>query len=140
LLAKQFKIQFFSTTFGKISAMRARMILLITVICFSIAAKAQVIKAQDAAAHVGDSLTVCGEIFTARYFEDSKMKPTLLNMGAAFPDQPITIVIFDDVRSKLSFKPEEKWIHKDICVTGKIELYKGKPEIVIHDPKQIKDQ
>ncbi|PWU00650.1 MAG: DNA-binding protein [Bacteroidetes bacterium] len=120
--------------------MRIRLILSILVLSIAFTTKAQVINPEDAARHIGDSLTVCGEIFTARYFESSNNKPTLLNMGAAYPDNPITIVIFEDVRTKLNFKPEEKWVHKDLCITGKIELYKGKPEIVVHDPSQIKEK
>ena len=141
LIPQQFPQQNqFSSIFGKNTTMRIKIILCILISSIAFSVKAQVIKPEEASKHVGDSLTVCGEIFTARYLDGSNMKPTLLNMGAAYPDNPITIVIFDDVRTKFNFKPEEKWIHKDICVTGKIELYKGKPEIVIHDPAQIKEK
>ena len=39
------------------------------------------IKAEDAAQHIGDSVTVCAKVFTARYLDRSKGKPTLLNPG-----------------------------------------------------------
>jgi hypothetical protein len=61
-------------------------------------------------------------------------------MGAQYPDSPLTIVIWDSLRSKFSYKPEEKFNNKEICVTGKIELYKDKPEIVLQEQGQIKEQ
>jgi len=101
---------------------------------------AQSIKPEEAAKHVGESVTVCGKVFGGKYFDRAAKKVTLLNMGAAYPDQPITIVFYDEIRSKLSYKPEEKWKDKTICVTGKIELFKEKPQIVVEKEEQVKEQ
>jgi len=47
-------------------------------------------------------------------------------------------VIFGDVRKKLGFNPEEsKYAGGIAIVTGKVELYKDKPQIVITDPAQL---
>lgn len=98
----------------------------------------QTIKPEDAAKHVGQLVTVCGKIFGGKYLESSKGKPTMLNMGAAYPKQPLTIIIWDDLRSKLHYKPEEKWLNKQVCISGKVMMYKGKLEIVIDSEAQIK--
>ncbi|MDP4262970.1 MAG: DNA-binding protein [Bacteroidota bacterium] len=98
------------------------------------------LKPEEAAGHVGENVTVCGKVFGGKFLETAKDKPTFLNMGAKYPDSPLTIVIWDSLRSKLSYKPEEKFNNKEICITGKIELYRGKPEIILQEAGQIKEQ
>ena len=95
------------------------------------------IKIEDAAKHEGDSVTICTKIFGARYFENSNRSPTLLNAGAKYPDAPLTIVIFGESRTAFKNKPEEFYPDKNICVTGKIVIYKGKPEIIVTEEKQL---
>jgi hypothetical protein len=103
-------------------------------------AVAQTLSPEDAAKRVGDSITVCGQIYGGRYFETSKGSPTLLNMGAAFPASPITIMIPGDVRSKLGFIPEAELKDKNICVRGRVILFKDRPEIIIYSASQLEVQ
>ena len=103
----------------------------------SIAFAQQEIKIEDAVKHEGDSVTICTKIFGAKYFENSNRSPTLLNAGAKYPDSPLTIVIFGDSRTAFKNKPEEYYPDKNICVTGKIVIYKSKPEIIVTDEKQL---
>jgi hypothetical protein len=98
---------------------------------------AQTFTPDEAAKHVGENIKVCGKIFGGRFFETSNNCPTLLNMGAAFPAHPITIMITLEVRNKLGYVPEQELKEKNICVTGKVEMFKGKPEIVVSDVAQI---
>lgn len=95
------------------------------------------IKIEDAAKHEGDSVTICTKIFGGRYFENSNRAPTLLNAGAKYPDAPLTIVIFGENRSNFKNKPEEFYTDKNICVTGRILMFKGKPEIILNNETQI---
>ncbi len=87
---------------------------------------------------VGDTVTVSGKIVTAKYFPDTKAQPTLLNMGAAFPDQPLTVVIEKDDRKNFGSEPEIFYLNKDIMVTGKVELFKNKPQIIVHRKEQVR--
>jgi DNA/RNA endonuclease YhcR with UshA esterase domain len=104
---------------------------------FIVAANAQTsIKLEDVSKHIGDSVTVCGQVADMRYFENSKNKPTLLNIGAKHPDAPLTVVIWENARTLFTTKVEEL-INKEVCITGRIILYKEKPEIVIEKPEQI---
>lgn len=114
---------------------------LIAFVCLMLAsssANAQVIKPEDAAQLIGKTVTVCGEIFGGRFLETSKTSPTLLNMGAAYPKQPITIVIPIEVRRTFGFKPEEQLKNKHICVTGKVTKFQNTPQIVLTDKSQLK--
>jgi micrococcal nuclease len=85
---------------------------------------------------VGDSITVAGKVFTARFFEESKTKPTLLNVGAPYPDQPLTLVIENEDRSNFA-KPEEHYLNKTLQVSGVVQVFKGKPQIVLRRPQQV---
>ncbi len=109
------------------------LIALLTVVSFSLSAQTK-ITAEEAAKHIGDSVTVCAKIFGGRYFEK---KVTLLNVGAAFPNSPLTIVIEDVSRGNFSQKPEEFYVNKEVCVTGVVKDYKGKPQIVISKEAEI---
>ena len=90
--------------------------------------------------HIGDSVTVCGKIFGGKFLSSSNNQPTFLNMGAAYPNQLLSIVIWGNTRKLFSYKPEEKLKNKNVCVTGKIETYKNKPQIVIRQMQQIQEQ
>jgi len=87
--------------------------------------------------HVGDSVTVCTKIYGGIYLDRSKGAPTLLNAGGAYPNAPLTILIWGDAREKFKNPPEVFYKDKDVCITGKIILYKEKPEIVVYAETQI---
>ena len=92
----------------------------------------------ELASHVGDSVIVKGKIHGVRYLESAKNTPTFINVGGAFPNQLLTIVIWGDVRKKLNYAPEEKpYVNGFAKISGKVELYKGKPQIVIMNPSQL---
>src|SRR6478609_7953063 len=103
------------------------LLLLLFFISVSIDAQAT-IKLEDAATHVGDSVKTCGKVAGIRFMEGSKGQPTLINMGAAYPNQLLTVVIWEDLRKQFDKAPEELFKDKDICIVGKIELYRDKPQ------------
>ena len=94
------------------------------------------VKLEDVSKHIGDSVTVCGLVADMRYFENSNNKPTLLNIGAKYPDAALTVVIWDTTRALFDSKMEDL-LNKNICITGRLILYKGKPEIIIDKPEQL---
>jgi hypothetical protein len=49
----------------------------------------------------------------------------------------LTIVIYGNNRNLFSEAPESFFKEKEICVSGKIVLYKEKPQIVIYNKEQI---
>ena len=95
------------------------------------------VKIEELNQHVGDSVTVCTKIYGGIYLERSKGTPTFLNAGGSYPNAPLTIVIWADAREKFSHPPEVFYKDKDVCISGKIILYKDKPEIVVYEEKQI---
>ncbi len=113
-------------------------ILLISTICFvSKLSFAQAHSPEDATNHIGDSIKICGKIFSGRFFETSNNSPTLLNMGAAYPASPLTVMIPGTVRSRMGYAPEIELKEKNVCVSGKIILYKEKPQIIVYSASQL---
>jgi hypothetical protein len=105
--------------------------------CGSEAAEPSRIPAAEAAHHVGEVAQVCGHVASAAYFASVKGGPTFLNLERPYPDQPFTVVIWGTSRSRFEGPPERLFDGKSICVTGRIETYRGKPQIVVEDSDQI---
>ena len=92
--------------------------------------------AAEAKDHLGSQATVCGKVMSPRFATATRGQPTFLNLDKAYPDQDFTVVIWGADRAKFG-QPEVTYRDKTICVTGKIQPYQGKAEIVVTDPKQI---
>ena len=97
-------------------------------------------KVYDAKSHVSDSVKICTKIYGGKYLENSKGTPTFLNAGGYYPNAPLAIVIWADARKEFNNAPEEFYKGKEVCITGKIELYKDKPQIVVTSKSQIVEQ
>jgi micrococcal nuclease len=95
------------------------------------------IEAKDAAKHINETVTICDKVYGGKYFGASNM--TLLDVGGAHPNEYLTLVIKGDDNKKFKGQADEIFRNKKICVTGKIIDYKGKPEIEITEPDQIRE-
>jgi hypothetical protein len=78
---------------------------------------------------------ICEKVYSGRYFANSGM--TLLNLGASYPNQKLTVVIHKNVGQQFGDNPVDYFNGKRICVRGVQQMYNGKPEIVIKDATQI---
>jgi hypothetical protein len=94
------------------------------------------LNSQQAASHIGETATVCGTVASANYAVRTKGQPTFLNLDKPYPNQVFTIMIWGSDRGKFG-TPEVQYLGKRLCATGQIQSYKGKPEIVANDPRQL---
>ncbi|MEO8150262.1 MAG: hypothetical protein ABI723_21690 [Bacteroidia bacterium] len=86
---------------------------------------------------VGKNLTVCGFVDNVGQSKSSKI--TFINFDEK--DSPYTGVIYaKDTVNFTEYKPMEFLKGKNICISGVVSIYKGKPQIVVSSPKQIKIQ
>ena len=115
--------------------MKKYLLLLVVSGFVSFKVSAQNITPQEASKHIGEKVTICGKIFGGRFFEQNEK--TLLNMGGAYPDHSLTIVIAGADRKKFDVKPEQFYTNKEVCITGEIRDYKGKPEVQVTEISQI---
>ncbi|HUK15097.1 MAG TPA: hypothetical protein VLW65_01730 [Bryobacteraceae bacterium] len=99
---------------------------------------ADAIPAAQAKDHLNEIRTVCGKVADARYLETGS-QATFLNFDKKYPQNPFLAFIATENRARFG-TPEKQYLEKNICVTGKIQEYNGKPEIVLTDPKQIRLQ
>lgn len=110
-----------------------------TLLCSGLAFAQAPITASDAKNHVGENATVCGEVASAHYAQQSRGSPTFINLDKPYPNQIFTVVIWGSDRPKFDH-PETTYSGKKICVTGRITQYRESPEIAIHDPSQVRKQ
>ena len=90
-----------------------------------------VISPLEATEYIGKTVTVKG--FVADIYQSEKV--AYLNFVEKFPKNPFTAVIF---ASKFSDFPDiVKYRNKDVEVTGRVSMYRDKPQIILNSPKQI---
>lgn len=89
--------------------------------------------------NVQKEVTYCSKVH-GTFTTNGKKKVIFLNLGAAYPAQKLTVAIFESDWKKFEYKPAEFLKGKTICVSGKLILYKDKPEIIVNHPKQISIQ
>lgn len=92
------------------------------------------IPVDSATKHIGETVTICSTVYGVKAME----KVTFINMGSAYPNSPLTVVIFARDLGKFSDTPEKLYGNKSICVTGIIKEYKGKAEIIVNKQENIK--
>jgi len=106
------------------------------VILWPLVASAANLNAEEAASHVGETATVCGTVASANYAKRTSGQPTFLNLDKPHPNQVFTVVIWGSDREKFG-EPEIALSGKQICATGVIKLFRGSPEMVLHDAGQL---
>ena len=94
-------------------------------------ALAQTIPSAEASKHIGEQATVCGVIAGKHTADRAKGKPTFVDIDGAFPHQTFTVVIWEDDKGKVGDFPASG----NVCVSGKIAVYKDVPQIVLRDVK-----
>lgn len=78
----------------------------------------------------------CGTVADVHYDASGNGRPTFVDMGHPYPNQDLTILIWGDDLSRFS-TPPSAWEGQRICVTGPIDHYHGRPEIIAYGPDQI---
>jgi hypothetical protein len=96
-------------------------------------ALAETVSAADAGKHVGQTVTV-QDVVTGVHTARSG-KATFINMGGRYPNNAFTAVIFE--QDRVAVGDVEYLEGKTAAITGKVELYQGKPEIVVRSKGQI---
>lgn len=91
-----------------------------------------VISPLEAGDYNGKTVTVSG--FVADIYQSEKV--AYLNFVEKYPNNPFTAVIF--ARQFGDFPEIEKYRNKKVEVTGRVSMFKGKPQIILNSPDQLK--
>lgn len=98
------------------------------------------ITANVAKNYIGKEITVCGKVVSPKFLASSNGKPTYLNLDKKYPNHIFTIVIWEEVRKEFDFKPEVYYLNKEVCVYGRVSVYKEKPQIEIKSSSQLSEK
>ncbi len=104
-----------------------KLILLAAALISSHAFAEGAIKAEQAASYVGKQKIVCGVVAQTI----TKKGYTYVNFGKKYPNQVFHLFITEPK----NYSNLANLTNKNVCAFGKIETYKGKPEIT--NPKSI---
>lgn len=88
----------------------------------------------DAANHIGEVQTVCGQVGNIQI---ETLQPTLIKLYQQANTKNFTIVIYPSDRAKFTQPQLYSYLGKEICVTGMIKTYSNEPEIILTDPSQV---
>jgi DNA/RNA endonuclease YhcR with UshA esterase domain len=104
--------------------------------CFTVAQlSAQTFPPKDLSQHVGETVITKG---TVDEVHTSNKGNTFLNFGGSYPQQAFTAFI--PVRNAAMFPDVHALQGKTVEVSGRVALYKGKPEIVLESPSQLRTE
>ena len=98
----------------------------------AIAQSVAICTAGDAAKHIGEIATVTDRVDGVH---QSSKGNIFLNMGGKYPNEAFTAWI--PPASAGMFSNPQQYEGKTVAVSGKITLYRGKPEIVVTNVSQI---
>jgi len=99
------------------------------VLLFVLPCKAGEITPAEAKSHIGQVVTVRGTVDQVKV----SAKAIFLDFGGRYPNQAFVVVTFNTAFADVLSAYEGK----TISVNGKVELYRGKPEIILHSLAQI---
>jgi len=116
-----------------------KIFLVSAVVCLTQIAFSQTVSLDSVAKYEGKKVTVCSKVI-GTHVSSGEKKNTYLNFGKPYPDNTFTVLIAADDLSKFKYVPAEFLTDKNVCITGTVVIYKGKPEIVVTSEEQIKVQ
>ena len=114
-----------------------KILVLLISICLSQISFAQTVPLDSVANYEGKTITVCSKV-QSTYVTKGEKKTTYINFGKPYPNTTFTVVIFETDAAKFKNTPSEFLKDKNVCITGKVKIYKGKPDIIVNSEEQIK--
>ena len=118
----------------KMRSLQAVCIAALSLLMLASIGQAQNLTTAQAKAHEGETGTVCGKVAGERTATSSRGEPTFVNLDAAYPNQVYTILVWGDDRKNVGELPQ---VGARVCASGKIEDYRGTPEIVVRNKGQL---
>jgi len=96
-------------------------------------AHAETVAPGDAKAHVGQTVTVEA---TVSGVHTGRSGVTFIEIGGRYPDNAFTAVIFADDLAK--FPNTRALDGKTVAISGPVQLYQDRPEIILKSADQLK--
>ena len=90
-----------------------------------------VVTAADAAAHVGETITVEGIVSEVHVSQ----RATFIDLGGRYPNDEFTGVIFSSDAG--AFPDVDSYEGKTLDIRGPVQLFRGRPEIILKTRDQV---
>jgi len=113
-----------------------RPIFFIFVMFLSTLSFSQSVSLDSIAAYEGKRVTIFEKV-ESTYQSKGEKKTTYLNFGKPYPDSLFSVVIFEASLKNFSYSPADYLKGKRVRITGVVKMYKGKPQFVITEEKDI---
>jgi hypothetical protein len=114
-----------------------KLFLLLITIYFTQISFSQIVSLDSIAKYAGKTVTVCSKV-QGTFVSKGEKKTTYISFGNPYPDNTFTAVIFETDLPNFKYNPSEYLKDKNVCITGLVKIYKGKPEIIVNDESQLK--
>lgn len=94
---------------------------------------------------VGQFASVCGTVTDANWrYVKGQAQPTFLNFGGRYPNHVFTVVMENKERQQFRLlekgDPEYYFRGRNVCVSGLVSAFQGKPRIILRDLSQLSEQ
>ena len=113
-----------------------KLLLLITSIYLWQISFSQTVPLVSVTNYEGKTITVCSKVQSA-YVTKGDKKTTYINFGNPYPNSTFTVVIFEGDLANFKNTPSEYLKDKNVCITGKVKIYKDKPQTIVSSEEQI---
>ena len=90
-----------------------------------------VVMAADAANHIGETITVEGVVSEVHV----SSKATFIDLNGRYPNEEFTGVIWSENIG--AFSNVGDYEGKTVDITGTVQIYRGRPEIILRSPSQV---
>lgn len=114
-----------------------KLLILFISICLTQISFSQTVPLDSVINYEGKTITVCSKV-QSTYVTKGDKKTTYINFGNPYPNTTFTVVIFEGDLPNFKNTPSEYLKDKNVCITGKVKIYKGKPEMIVNKEEQIK--
>jgi hypothetical protein len=114
-----------------------KLCLLLLSICLTQISFSQIVSIDSVAKYQGKTVTVCSKV-QGIFVSKGEKKTTFISFGNPYPNSIFTAVIFDADLPNFKYNPSEYLKDKNVCITGLIKIYNGKPEMILSDEDQLK--
>lgn len=95
------------------------------------------IKVEEAAKHKGQVINLVGLVSHVQHVKDRQRYITLTGLGGKNSNHSLTLIVKDPVYPTGEETLDTSYLNQYVQVSGRIKMYKGKPQIVISKENQI---
>src|SRR6266496_4628255 len=129
------RLSFLLCIFMKTNYMKKFFLIVVTAI-FSFTVFSQTwIRPEEATKHKGDTVNLIGFVTNIKYATYKKDSSMFISLMTKNSKQSLTLLVCRSDRVKFAEAPEITYLNQYVQVNGLVEIYKGKPQIILHSKK-----